>query len=133
MKIFVSVTVAFVAVVLTAYIYFFGGPFFFVDRDIRRDSVEHLHADAIHAQTPKDAALSYYSYGIDPSDAPNVAKLDIHVSNPISNKSVVTIIDRDCQDDSIYVTCDRFTLHREENIWIPDRHQAAWQGRGRFG
>ena len=119
-----------IILVATAYIYFFGGPFALVDCDIWKKGIDQLRAHQDVASTPKDAAFHYLYDGL---DQPNLKKLKISVSNQSPDQSVVTLIDYDTQDDSVYVTYDRLTLRRDGSVWIPVRHQSAWQGRGRFG
>jgi len=118
-----------------AYWLFFSGPHRFVDRSISEPSIQHLRSgssEASWAASPADTAFEYL-YWWPKIDRPNRSKIDISVSLRSNDEAVVTVIDRDGQGDSTYVTCDRITLHREGRSWFPVRHQAAWQGRGRLG
>jgi hypothetical protein len=133
MSLLLRITVAVAMAALAGYVYLFGDPLFFTDRGIRPGSIEILRAHAIDAGTPKSAALRYLYEGIDPSDVPNEARLKIRISQPSVDQSVVTIINRYTDSDSVDVTCDRITLRREGNVWLPERHEAAWQGRGHLG
>ena len=117
------------------YFYCFASPHRFVDRSIAAESVAHLRTNARGAAwvaSPADSAFEYL-YWWPQIDRPNRSKHDISVSYRSPEEAVVTIIDNDTRDDSISRTCDRLTLHRENGLWIPVRHQAAWQGRGHFG
>jgi hypothetical protein len=118
---------------MACYVWFFGGPYRFVDVSLVIVQQDRLRANPTLAGTPQDSVFHYFYDGLDPSKAPLKAKLKIGISNRSAGETVVTIIDSDCQSDSTYVTCDRFTLHREGVVWIPIRHQAAWQGRGHIG
>jgi hypothetical protein len=43
------------------------------------------------------------------------------------------MIDPQCEDDSVFVLCDRLTMIGAEARWQVVRHQKAWQGRDRIG
>jgi hypothetical protein len=117
------------------YVYFFGGPYRFVDVPLAEDPMQHLRSSARGApwsSSPAEAALEYLGWW--PSlDDTNRSKLNITTSFRSSDEAVVTIIDNDTRDDSVSRTCDRLTLRRQSGVWLPIRHQQAWQGRGRFG
>ena len=125
-----------IVVVAAIYFVFFAAPHRFVDRSIVAESVEHLRSSArggpAWLESPADTAFEYL-YWWPQIDRPSRAKHDISVSYRSPDEAVVTIIDNDTRDDSVSRTCDRLTLHRDAGLWIPVRHQAAWQGRGRFG
>jgi hypothetical protein len=117
------------------YLYFFASPHRFVESPIAQESLQHLRASgsgAAWASSPAETAFEYLFWWPQ-LDRPKRAKLDISVSYRSPEEAVVTIIDNDTQDDSVSRTCDRLTLHRDSGLWIPVRHQSAWQGRGRFG
>lgn len=116
---------------LGTYNFFFGGPYRFVDRNIEEQSLQHLHLNPA-GTSPSEIAFEYLYWwpGI---DRPDRAKLEITTSYHPTGVAVVTIFDHDGQSDSTYSTCDRLTLRRQNGAWIPIRHQAAWQGRGRIG
>jgi hypothetical protein len=119
------------------YAYFFAGPFRFVDQPLWDESLQHLRSGASSGaswtRSPADAADEYLHWWCDPSDRPERVKLDISVSYRSPDEAVVSVINRYCKDDSVSVMCDRLTLRHERGAWSPLRHQAAWQGRGRFG
>lgn len=118
------------------YIYFFTGPYRFVDSELAEESLKHLRAaansGASWVPSPSETAFEYL-YWWPQLDRPNRAKLDIHVSFRSSGTAIVTVIDTDTRDDSISKSCDRITLRLQKGVWLPVRHQQAWQGRGRFG
>ncbi|MDB6138283.1 MAG: hypothetical protein JWO94_1355 [Verrucomicrobiaceae bacterium] len=113
--------------------WFFGEPRAFVDVPIAPATQARLRTLALEGAGPREMALHYYCYPPDCPDGPDPAKLEVRVSNPSADQSVVTIINRFTYSDSTTVTCDRFTMRHEGNLWLPVRHQTAWQGRGRFG
>jgi len=119
------------------YVYFFGGPFRFADYPLSESAIQHFHsaapAEATWMSSPADAADEYLHWWCHPSDRPQRSRLDISVSYLSSEEAIVTVINRHTQDDSVSATCDRLTLRRVMTGWIPIRHQAARQGRGRFG
>jgi hypothetical protein len=122
-------------IVIGVFIYLFGGPYRFVDRPLYPESLEHLRAGASGAPwklSPSETAFEYFYWWPD-TDRPDRAKLEITTLWNSPDGAVVTIIARDCQCDSTSRTCDRLTLRRESGGWVPVRHQAAWQGRGRIG
>jgi hypothetical protein len=127
---------ALVLIVSGIYIYFFGGPYRFVDRPLNAESLQHLRSGTSDGtswlSSPYETAFEYL-YWWPQNDRPNRSKLDIATSYRSSEEAIVTIIDNDTQDDSILRYCDRLTLRRQNGVWIPVRHQTAWQGRGRFG
>jgi hypothetical protein len=99
-------------------------------------SLQHLHSGrdtgAPWLASPSEIAFEYL-YWWPELDSPNRAKIRITVSYRSPDEVIVTVIDNDCQDDSTWRTCDRLTLRRQQGLWLPVRHQAAWQGRGRIG
>jgi hypothetical protein len=118
------------------YIYFFTGPYRFVESSIAEESLQHLRSaagsGASWLASPSETAFEYL-YWWPQIDRPNRAKLDIATSYQSSDEAIVTVIDNDTRDDSISRDCVRITLRRQSGFWIPVRQQAAWQGRGRFG
>ena len=117
------------------FIYLFCGPYRFVDSPLAAESLQHLRASASGASwaaSPAETAYEYF-YWWPQIDRPNRSKLDITSSQGSSEEVIVTVIDNDCRDDSIWRSFDRLTMHRESGIWIPVRHQSAWQGPGRVG
>ena len=110
--------------------YLFGGPYRFVEVPLRKESLQQLQSSTL-AFSPTEAATEYLR-SLFP-DRLKRSKFEIAIRYTSEQETVVTIIDRDCQDDSVYVTCDRFTLRRQSGAWLPVQHQAAWQGRGRVG
>jgi len=118
-----------------SYQYLFGGPYRFVDRSLEDQSLQHLRSrigDGNWSASPSDSAFEYL-YWWPQIDQQDRSKLAITISHRSTDEAIVTVIDRDCRSDSTYVTCDRLTMRRERDAWIPVRHQTAWQGRGRFG
>jgi hypothetical protein len=134
-KVFLLLT-AFLLIGSGIFIFFFGGPYRFVDSPLDKKSLQHLRAGtstaASWAASPSETAFEYL-YWWPQLDRPNRARLDISVAYRSPDDAIVTVIDNDCQDDSIWRTCDRLTLHRQSGVWLPVRHQSAWQGRGRIG
>lgn len=108
----------------------------FITQPISPVSLAHLREgfsnDEKWAGFPADSALEYLHWKLDVSERPNKAKLQITIE-AVKNALVVTIIDDQLQDDSVYVMCDQLTMHQEGLGWVPIRHQSAWQGRGRVG
>ncbi len=130
------VLAAFLLTVVGIYIYFFTGPYRFVDFQLAEESLQHLRAGATSGASwvpsPSDTAFEYL-YWWPQLDRPNRAKLDIAVSYRSPDTTIVTVIDNDTRDDSISRFCDRLTMRQQSGVWLPVRHQQAWQGRGRFG
>ncbi|MEI6536772.1 MAG: hypothetical protein WCN98_15605 [Verrucomicrobiaceae bacterium] len=118
------------------FVYFFGGPFRFVDEPLAEESLQHLRAGARSGapwlSSPADTVFEYL-YWWPQLDPTNRAKLDISVSYHSPDVAIVTVIDNGCRDDSTWRTCDRVTLLQKSGLWLPVRHQSAWQGRGRIG
>ena len=114
------------------YLYLFGGPYRFVQFPLREASLQHLQSGTA-TSTPLDAADEYLHGLFSRPDRPERSKLEITVRQSSGQETIVTVIDRFCKDDSIYVTCDRLTMRRQNGAWIPVRHQAVWQGRDRIG
>jgi hypothetical protein len=113
----------------------FTGPYFFVDQPLWPPAVAHLREGASktadEATSPTGAAIEYLYFGpgIDPPDWRYI-QTKVSVLSP--TEVIVSVFDGS-GDDSVYLTCDRLTMRLEDNIWIPIRHQEAWQGRGRIG
>jgi hypothetical protein len=114
-------------------VWFFGGPFRFVDQPLDETSLDHLASSAAGRGSPEDVTDEYLHGLLHPGDRPNRGGLDISVSHPNAAEAVVTVIDRDVRDDSISACCDRVTLRLQNSRWKPVRHQMAWQGRGLIG
>ena len=125
-----------VLIVTGIYIYFFTGPYRFVESPLAEESLQHLRSGAgggaSWLASPSETAFEYL-YWWPQLDRPNRSRLDIATSYRSPDEAVVTIIDNDTRDDSISRYCDRVTLRQQSGVWLPVRHQAAWQGRGRFG
>lgn len=116
-------------------LYFLGGPWSFIDRPLHDESLRHLRtsaAGAPWAASPGETALEYLYWWAE-SDRPRRDNIDIHVSMHTGDDAVVTVTENGCQDDSLSRLCSRITMRRQDGLWIPVRHQAAWQGRGRIG
>ncbi|MEP6669883.1 MAG: hypothetical protein ABJF10_12065 [Chthoniobacter sp.] len=128
--------VALALIVSGVYVYFFTGPYRFVDAPLAPESLQHLRSGAgsgaAWLASPSETTLEYLNWWPQ-LDRPNLSRLDIATLYRSPEEAVVTIIDNDTRDDSISRSCDRLTLRRQGGVWIPVRHQAAWQGRGRFG
>lgn len=117
------------------YWFLFGGPYRFVEIPLSEDSLHHLKAAVSAApqlNSPENMADEYLHGLCHPSDRPKRSDLDIAASVG-GEESIVTIIDWNCKDDSIHVSCDRIVLQRKNGLWLPIKHQAAWQGRGQIG
>jgi hypothetical protein len=116
-------------------LYLFGGPNHFVEVPLPQQSLAHLRSTAGNASwraLPSDTAFEYL-YWWPQIDRPNRNKMEVAVAYRSASEVVVTIIDNDTQDDSVFRTCDRITMHLEGDIWLPARHQRAQQGRGHIG
>jgi hypothetical protein len=113
-----------------ACLYLFGGPYLFVQVPLRETSFQHLQSSRL-ASSPADATDEYLHWRF--PDRPKRRQLEIAVCHASEQEAVVTVINRDCKDDSLFVSCDRLTLRRQSGTWLPVQHQAAWQGRGRIG
>ena len=114
------------------YLYLFGGPYWFVQFPLREASLQHLRSSPA-TSNPVDDADEYLHGLFPPSDRPERSKLEITIRQTSEQETVVTVIDRFCKDDSVYATCDRLTMRRQNGGWIPVRHQAVWQGRDLIG
>jgi len=115
-----------------AFLYLFGGPYRFVLRPLHEPSLQHLQFSTA-ALTPEDAADEYLHGLVHPSDRPKRSRLEITVRHASEQETVVTVINRFCQDDSLSITCDRLTLRRQSGVWLPVLHRAAWQCRNAIG
>ena len=118
-----------------AYWLLFGGPHRFAEFPLSEESLSHLKAVASvspQLNTPENMADEYLHGLCHPSDRPKISDLDISRSTG-ENECVVTIINRNCKDDSLHVICDRIILQKQGGLWLPVKHQAAWQARGQVG
>jgi hypothetical protein len=129
-----------VFVVTGVYIYFFTGPYRFVEFPLEEGSLRHLRSGvgsgASWLASPSETAFEYRYWWPGPeSERPNRSKIDITTSYRSTDEAIVTIIDNDTRErrDSIPRICIRLTLRRQSGVWIPVREQDAWQFRGRFG
>ena len=134
-KLLILMIAVFLLIGTGCYWFFFGGPYSFVEIPLSEESLLHLKSAVSAApqlNTPENMADEYLHGLCDPSDRPKRSDLDIAVSED-REESTVTIIDWDCKDDSIHVSCSRIILQRKNGLWLPIKHQAAWQGRGQIG
>jgi hypothetical protein len=125
-------TAAVLAAAAGVYLYFFGGPYRFTDLPLREESRWHLRSVS-PIPSPADAAVEYLHCQCHPQDRPKRSELEISETRRSTDEAVVTVIVRGCADDSVSASADRLTLVHENGRWIPARHEAAWQGRKRFG
>lgn len=132
-KHFQIIAAVLVLLAVTLYVWFFGGPFRFVERPLSEDSLAYLASGAAGRGSPEEVADEYLHGLLHPADRPHRRTLDISVSQPNAAEAVVTVIDRHSGGDSVSVSCDRVTLRLQNSRWTPVRHQAAWQGRGLIG
>lgn len=113
-----------------------GVPKQFVERPLDTNSLNHLQAGFANkpawSTSPVDSAIEYLQWQFGPSDRTAKTLLQITVAT-VNGDTVVTIVDDQLKDDSVYVLCDRLTMRRGGGAWLPARHEAAWQGRGRVG
>ena len=113
-----------------AYLWYFGGPYRFVEVPLRPAFVEYA---ARQKGAPLEAADEYLHGNCHPSDRPKLAELDSEVEQASVAEAVVTIINRRCGDDCVSAQCDRVTLRRQAGGWVPVKHEVTWQSRSNFG
>ena len=117
-----------------AWTWYFGGPFRFVESQLRLNTIHYLTATpAWRNYTPLQAADEYLHGDCHPSDRPNLAELESDVDQTSAVEAVVTFINRRCGDDCVSAQCSRLTLRRQGAAWVPVKHEVAWQSRNSFG
>jgi hypothetical protein len=128
--------VAVATVLLGSYVVLFTGPYRFTERDLREAFIAHLREGVARGEpwdSPTMAAVEYIqSFAGHPSDRSKPSALRITSSQRSATEVTVTVFDR-VEDDSIDLVCHRLTMRLDRGVWIPVRHQVAWQGRGRIG
>jgi hypothetical protein len=103
-------------------------PYFFVESGLSVNRGDDLN--------PADAARCYFrdhlvEAGVNPTEIKS-ERWTISVSSRTSDQAIVNVLEP-CEDDSVYLIYNRFTLNRTKDLWRVVRHQSAWQGRGRLG
>ncbi len=128
--------VAVMTVLLGSYVVLFTGPYWFTDLALSEPRIDHLRAGVTRGEpwnTPEQAAVEYLqSFAGHPSDRSKPPAMRISAARRSATEAVVTVFVR-AEDDSIDLICNRLTMRLDRGVWIPVRHQSAWQGRGRIG
>jgi hypothetical protein len=109
------------------YLYFFGGPFQFVDYPVLRQSSTFIPPPSW--STPEGRAFDLL---YDDGDSRVKGKVEVSVLSRSDTIAIVRAIDNR-GDDSVYRTYHLLTMRYELGAWEITRHQLAWSGRGRLG